>query len=135
MISLADKRNERHKQQIQNSMDQMLKEKQIVARDLDGETRYMVTVGAWCEDLRDDELDACCSRELVYELESRGLLRLCEVEDVWWWKLTPKGQKSILASYDTAIHEAWEELGLKEIADRKYQLVELLEQTGLVDLG
>ncbi|MGE0280535.1 MAG: hypothetical protein AB7P20_07980 [Rhizobiaceae bacterium] len=135
MISLADKRNERHKQQIQNSMDQMLKEKQIVARDLDGEARYMVTAGAWCEDLRDDGLDARCSRELVYELESRGLLRLCEFEGEWLWKLTPKGQRSILASYDKAAYEAWEQLGLKEVADRKYQLVELLEQTGLVDLG
>jgi hypothetical protein len=133
MISLADKRREKLEQETQREIDHLLLQKKIVAREIEGEIRYAVTAGAWCGDLCDDHLDAFCERELVYELESRGLLRLRKIDGVWLWRLTAKGQKSTLSSYDKALYEVCEGLGLKEVVDRKSQLIELSEQTGLFD--
>jgi len=133
MMSLADKRKEKLERETQREIDQLLLQKKIVAREFDGVTRYAVTAGAWCGDLCDDDLDAFFERELVYELESRGLLRLCKVEGAWLWKLTAKGQRSVLSSHDKTLYEVCEQLGLEEVTDRKYQLVELSEKTGLFD--
>ncbi len=133
MILLSEIRGKKHSKEIDEALEQLCKEKEIIMRVIDGEERFCITAGSFCEDLRDYELDENCGREIVYELESLGLIRLRRKEDDWFWCLTRKGEKSVLASYDKALTDAFSELGLDNVLERKDQMQTLRDETGLFE--
>lgn len=132
MISLENVRQDKHRKKFDQFLEQLLREKKIIAEQIDGETKYTATAGGYYKDgLADDELNADFERELVYELGSRGLVHLSQIDGEWRWCLTRKGQKSVLSSYNTPLHEAWTQLGLDKVADRMTKLKSLTDETGL----
>lgn len=118
-------------EQVQDAIDGLIRDKKIIEEPIGSELRLFPTSGAFFEDLKDDGLDRTFLRELIYELESRGLVKLSLREGAWFWVLTSKGRASILSSYDRSIHRAVEEIGLGAISERRYQLNKLFDETGL----
>jgi len=80
----------------------------------DGKERLYPSAGYIFEKLPEYDLDNSLLREIAYQLESRGLLRLHRSERGWLWQPTLAGRRAGLCTNEKPLHVLLADLGLTD---------------------